>query len=153
VNAHSAGRTGMDVRISGAEATASTLVDGWLHTGDIGSMHERGYLHPLDRCKDLIITGGSNVHPIEIDCVLDAHPDTHESAGIGVPDHACGAIVTAVLVRQTGANASPQAVREHCLSSLAPHTSPRVFHVRPEIPRNADGKVSKATLRAQLADS
>jgi long-chain acyl-CoA synthetase len=135
------------------EATAETLRNGWLHTGDLGRMDEHGYVYLLDRAKDLIISGGSNVYAVEVEAALADHPDVYEVAVVGVADRTWGEIVTAVVVPRAGADAGelPGRLSTHCATALAGYKRPRRFVMRDSLPRNAYGKVLKRDLREELA--
>lgn len=134
------------------EATAETLRNGWLHTGDLGRMDEYGYVYLLDRAKDMIISGGSNVYAVEVEAALADHPAVREVAVVGVTDRTWGEVVTAVIVvnddRDTdGLEAQLSA---HCSARLAGYKRPRRFAFVDGLPRNAYGKVLKRELRARL---
>jgi long-chain acyl-CoA synthetase len=131
------------------EATVEALRNGWLHTGDLGRIDEHGYLFLLDRAKDLIITGGSNVYAVEVEAALAAHPAVHEVAVVGVPDRTWGELVVAVVVPV--GEADEAALAAHCAATLAGYKRPRRFVLRDVLPRNAYGKVLKRELRDQLA--
>jgi acyl-CoA synthetase (AMP-forming)/AMP-acid ligase II len=134
------------------KATAETLRHGWLHTGDLGRMDAHGYVYLLDRAKDMIISGGSNVYAVEVEAVLADHRGVREVAVVGVPDRTWGEIVTAVVVLSPGyelARLEPDLVA-HCSARLAGYKRPRRFAARAALPRNAYGKVLKRELRAEL---
>lgn len=131
------------------EATAATVVDGWLRTGDVGHLDEHGYLFLTDRTKDVIISGGSNVYPREVEEVLLRHPGVREAAVIGVPDRDWGEVVCAVIVGD-GEPADEPALLDHCRTLLAGYKLPRRFVTLTDLPKNATGKVLKRTLRDQL---
>jgi long-chain acyl-CoA synthetase len=130
------------------EATAAALRSGWLHTGDLGRFDDHGYLYLLDRAKDLIITGGSNVYAVEVESVLVTHPGVQEAAVVGVADRTWGEIVVAVVV---GDPACEQALAEHSASTLAGYKRPRRYEFVTELPRNAYGKVLKRELRDRFS--
>jgi malonyl-CoA/methylmalonyl-CoA synthetase len=126
--------------------------DGWFRTGDIGVFDRDGYLSIVGRAKDLIITGGYNVYPKEIELVIDALPGVAESAVIGVPHPDFGEAVTAVVVMAGGAGAlSESDVIGHLKSQLASYKVPKRIHFVDALPRNTMGKVQKNILRDQLA--
>jgi long-chain acyl-CoA synthetase len=129
------------------EATAETLLPGgWLRTGDIGRM-EGGRLYLATRKRDLILRGGENVYPIEIENRLEAHPDVAEVAVIGVDDEVLGQEVKAVVVPVAGASLDPEGLRAFCAEALAYYKVPAHWEIRSEsLPRNALGKVVKAAL-------
>lgn len=126
-------------------ATQATLADGWLHTGDIGMLDRDGFLTLLDRSKDVIISGGSNIYPREVEEVLLAHPSVVEAAVIGEPDEEWGEIVVAHVVL---ADASTESELDgHCLAHIARFKRPKRYVVHAELPKNANGKVLKRELR------
>jgi fatty-acyl-CoA synthase len=141
-----------DVVMSGywdnPEATASTLAGGWLHTGDVGHL-EDGYLHLTDRAKDVIITGGSNVYPREVEEVLLTHPDVREVAVVGVPDPEWGESIRAFVVSTGERDAA--ALVQHCRGQLASFKKPREIVFVDELPKNATGKILKRELREHSA--
>jgi acyl-CoA synthetase (AMP-forming)/AMP-acid ligase II len=131
------------------EATAESLRDGWLHTGDLGRLTDDGVLYLLDRTKDMIISGGSNVYAVEVEQVLSSHPDVGDVAVIGVPDDLWGEMVVAVVVPVDG-DIDTAALEQHCRASLAGYKIPRRWLQVESLPRNAYGKVVKRDLRAGL---
>jgi len=126
------------------DATAATLAKGWLHTGDIGHL-DAGYLHLTDRAKDVIITGGSNVYPREVEEVLLTHPAVREAAVVGVPDPEWGESVRAFVV--AAGNPTPGELIQYCRSRLASFKKPREVILVTELPKNAAGKILKRELR------
>ena len=137
-----------------AEATARAMVDGWLHTGDIGRLDADGFLHVLDRRDDLVVSGGENVYPAEVEAVLLAHPSVAEAAVIGVPDDTWGQRVVAVVrLHDAGAVTADiaETLRAHCRAHLAGYKTPREFRfVTAPLPRTASGKLRRGEVRAQL---
>jgi long-chain acyl-CoA synthetase len=129
------------------DATRETLRDGWLHTGDLGRFDGAGYLTLVDRAKDVVITGGYNVYPREVEDVLAADPAVADVAVIGVPDEEWGERIVAVVVPHEGAEVDPAALDARCLAAIARHKRPREYVVRAELPRNPAGKVLKTMLR------
>ena len=132
------------------EATAATLKDGWVHTGDAGQLDERGYLFIRDRIKDMIISGGENIYPAEIESVLAACPGVLEAAVIGIPDERWGEQVVALVVRtadELGASLRKRALLAHCRSQLADFKVPSTIEFTTELPRTPSGKIQKAILR------
>ena len=132
------------------EATAATLVDGALRTGDIGLVDGRGLLHLRDRSKDVIISGGSNIYPREVEEALLRHPLVEEVAAVGVPDAEWGEAVTAFVVTRDGAAPSTAELDATCLETMARFKRPKRYVFVERIPRNATGKVMKNELRRQL---
>lgn len=127
---------------------ADLTPDGFFRTGDVGYLDSLGYLYVTDRIKDMIIVGGMNVYPAEIEAVLATHPDIVEAAVIGVPDPDLGEQVLAFCELRTGAPERPEALIAHCRASLAAFKAPREVRFVAELPRNATGKVTKNVLRA-----
>jgi acyl-CoA synthetase (AMP-forming)/AMP-acid ligase II len=130
-----------------AAATAEALRGGWLHTGDLGRMDEDGYVYITDRKKDMIISGGANIYPREVEEAICAHPAVFEVAVIGVPDAVWGEAVKALVVLRPGASASEAEIVEHCRRSLASYKKPHSVEFLPELPKNAYGKILKRELR------
>ncbi len=126
--------------------------DGWFRTGDVGRFDPEGYLHLVGRSKDLVISGGLNVYPVEVEAVIDELPGVLESAVIGVPDPDFGEAVVAVVVAAPGAVVDPVDVRQAARRQLAPFKVPKHVHVVEALPRNAMGKVEKAALRTRFAN-
>ncbi len=130
-----------------AEATESALVEGWFATGDIGRLDEGGFLYIMDRKKDLIISGGENIYPSEVESVIAEYPGVAEAAVVGVPDPEWGESVVAFVVPERGGRVDPSEVNAHCRSLLASFKCPREIHVIEELPRSSVGKVLKRQLR------
>jgi acyl-CoA synthetase (AMP-forming)/AMP-acid ligase II len=133
------------------EATDAAFVDGWLRTGDAGRMDEEGYLFIEDRVKDMVITGGENVYPAEVERVLVEHPDVADVAVIGVPHEKWGETVHAVVVAAAGATADAAGLIAFTRERLAHYKCPTGVTFLTELPRNPTGKVVKRELRARLA--
>jgi acyl-CoA synthetase (AMP-forming)/AMP-acid ligase II len=131
------------------DATAATLAGGWLHTGDIGHLDAAGYLHLTDRAKDVIITGGSNVYPREVEEVLLTHPAVREAAVVGFPDPEWGESVRAFVVA-TGDPTADELIA-HCRDRLASFKKPREVVFVADLPKNATGKILKRELRRRRA--
>jgi acyl-CoA synthetase (AMP-forming)/AMP-acid ligase II len=140
-----------DVVMSGywqnPDATGETLKDGWLHTGDMGSFDAAGYLTLRDRSKDVVISGGSNIYPREVEEVLLEHPDVAEACVVGAPDPDWGEIVVAFIV---GTAAEPE-LDAHLLERIARFKRPKRYLYVDELPKNSYGKVLKRELRERLA--
>jgi long-chain acyl-CoA synthetase len=132
------------------EATAATLRHGWLHTGDIGSFDADGFLTLRDRAKDVIISGGSNIYPREIEEVLLRHPAVREASVVGMPDSEWGESVAAFVVTEAGRSASEAELDALCLASIARFKRPRRYVFVAELPKNNYGKVLKTELRKAL---
>jgi malonyl-CoA/methylmalonyl-CoA synthetase len=130
--------------LSGTDVTT----DGWFRTGDLGALSGDGYLRIVGRSKDLVISGGLNVYPSEVEQVLDALPGVAESAVIGVPDEDLGEAVVAVVVPEPGVHLDIEQLRAEARASLAPFKVPKRIAVRDALPRNALGKIEKASLRS-----
>jgi long-chain acyl-CoA synthetase len=131
------------------EATAEAFTpDGWLRTGDVGTLDADGYLYLIDRLKDMIISGGENVYPAEVEAALLRVPGVKEVAVIGVPDRRWGEAVTAVIVPQPGAALDEGAVIAAARTMLAGYKVPKTIVLREALPRNAAGKVLRRELRA-----
>ncbi len=133
------------------EATAETIVDGWLHTGDLGRMSRDGVVHLLDRAKDMIISGGSNIYAVEVEEVLATHDSVADVAVVGVPDDLWGELVVAVIVPAAGHELEQEALDTLARSQLAGYKVPRRYEAVGALPRNAYGKVVKRELRSTLA--
>ncbi len=129
---------------------AESTADGWFRTGDLGTLDGDGYLTLVGRAKDLVITGGLNVYPKEVEAVLDALPGVAESAVIGVPDPDLGEAVVAILVPEAGSVLDAASVRATARDRLAGFKVPKAVHVVDHLPRNAMGKVQKSELRGQM---
>lgn len=130
------------------EQTAAALRGGWLRSGDLGYRDEDGYVHLVGRSKDLIISGGLNVYPPEVEGALLELDGVQHAAVVGVPDDDFGERVVAAVVLQPGADLEPEAAQQALRTRLAPYKCPKALVVVPELPRNAMGKVQKARLRA-----
>ena len=131
-------------------ASDAALRDGWLHTGDLGAMDTRGFLFLKDRLKDLIISGGSNVYPREVEEVLLGAAAVDEVAVIGVPDAEWGEAVIAFVVTKQGLLVDPEGLDAHCLTHMARYKRPKRYHFIEALPKNNYGKVLKTELRARL---
>ncbi len=132
------------------EATAEAMTSGWYHTGDLGTMDEDGYFTIVDRKKDMLLVGGINVYPREVEEVLYANPAIADAAVIGTPDPLRGDLVTAVVVLKPEAVLSEREIVGWCRSQLANYKVPRKVIIRDQLPRSDTGKVLKRLLRKEL---
>jgi long-chain acyl-CoA synthetase len=130
------------------EATAEVMRGGWFHSGDIARMDEDGYFYIVDRLKDMIIRGGFNVYPREVEEVLYGHPAIAECAVIGIPDQALGEEVKAVIVLKQGQSLTEDDLRDYCRQRIASNKYPRHYEFRSDLPKNATGKILKRELKA-----
>jgi acyl-CoA synthetase (AMP-forming)/AMP-acid ligase II len=128
------------------DATAETVVDGWLHTGDVATIDEDGFITIVDRVKDMLISGGENVYPAEIENVLLGHEKIADAAVLGIPSVKWGESPLAVIVRRE-ADLTPDEVMNHCKGKLAPFKVVKAVEFVDEIPRNPSGKILKRELR------
>jgi len=131
------------------EETAQTLRQGWLYTGDIARMDEEGYFYIVDRKKDMIICGGYNVYPREIEEVLYMHPKIMEACVIGVPDPYRGETVKAFVVLKKGEKSTPEEIIDFCRQNLARYKAPTIVEFREELPKSHVGKILRKALRAE----
>jgi O-succinylbenzoic acid--CoA ligase len=132
------------------DATAAAIRDGWLHTGDLGTLDDEGYLYVLDRRDDLIISGGENVYPAEVEAVLLAYPGVAEAGVIGAPDPQWGQVAVGVVVPQPGITLDPAALIAFCAARLARYKVPARIDLATEpLPRNAAGKLLRRELRGR----
>ena len=127
--------------------TAEALRDGWLYTGDVGEFDADGYLYIRDRKKDMVIVGGYNVYPREVDDVLFMHPDVQDAAALGVPDSYKGEVVRAYVVLRPGASATPEMLQAHCAARLARYKVPVSITILDVMPKTTVNKTDKKTLR------
>jgi acyl-CoA synthetase (AMP-forming)/AMP-acid ligase II len=133
------------------EATAEAFKNGWYHTGDLGKRDAEGFYYLLDRKKELIISGGANVYPREVEEVLLLHPGVLEVAVVGVPDRLWGESVMAVVRPRPGAKITEQELVDLCRDHLAGYKKPRYFRFQESLPKNAYGKILKRELREAVA--
>nr|WP_087575072.1 AMP-binding protein [Sphingomonas sp. CDS-1] len=131
------------------QKTSETIIDGWLHTGDIGYLDQRGYLHITDRKKDMIISGGFNVYPSEVEQVLWGHAAVQDCAVIGVPDDQWGEAVKAVIELNPGQSVSAEELIALCKERLGSVKAPKTVDFIDSLPRSPVGKVLKKDLRAR----
>ncbi len=130
------------------EQTSRTVVDGWLHTGDVGRLDDDGYLYVVDRIKDLIIRGGFNVYPRDVEDVLLSHPAVVAVAVVGRADERLGEEVVAVVSLDQGSSVTPEELVEHARAHLAAHKCPREIRVLDAIPLTSVGKTDRKAVRA-----
>jgi acyl-CoA synthetase (AMP-forming)/AMP-acid ligase II len=135
---------------SNPEKTAETLREGWLYTGDMASVDDEGFIFLVDRKKDVIITGGENIYPVEVEDALHGHPGVYDVAVIGIPDERLGEVAIAVVALKPGDKSSEADLLEFCKTDLAKHKVPRRI-VFAEVPRNLTGKIEKPRLRERYA--
>ena len=132
------------------DATAQALREGWFSTGDLGYLDDEGYLYVLDRRTDLIISGGENVYPAEIEAALLAHPDVEEAGVCGIDDTQWGQVPVAFVSKRPGSTLSEQALSAHVASRLARYKLPKTIHFVDTLPRNGAGKLLRRELRKLL---
>ncbi len=130
------------------EETANALRDGWLYSGDIGFLDEDGHLTIIDRKKDMIVAGGYNIYPKEIDEVLYEHPKIVETCAVGVPDEYRGETVKAFVVIKPGESLTEEEVIDYCRERLAAYKVPKQIEFLPSLPKSAVGKILRRELRA-----
>jgi acyl-CoA synthetase (AMP-forming)/AMP-acid ligase II len=134
------------------DETAQALRSGWLHTSDLGYLDSDGYLYVVDRRTDLIISGGENVYPSEVELVLQSHPAVEDACVIGVPDAAWGqAVIAAVKVRACAQTSADQ-IRAFCAERLAAYKVPKQLWFVEELPRSAGGKLLRRCLRERATE-
>jgi len=131
------------------EETAGMIRDGWLHTGDLARADEDGYFYIVGRKKDMILCGGFNVYPDEVDRILAGHPAVVEAATIGIPDERRGETVKSFVVLKAGRRATPEELIAYCRENLAPFKVPREIEFRPELPKSTVLKILRRELRDQ----
>ena len=132
------------------EATAHALRDGWFHTGDVGHLDEDGYLFVVDRMKDIIIRGGFNVYPRDVEEVLIAHPAVAVCAVVGRPDEQSGEEVVAFVQLNAGASATPEELIAYAREHLSAVKYPREVHLVEQLPLTSIGKLDRKALRTRL---
>src|SRR5512143_2144658 len=126
--------------------TAEVLTDGWLHTGDVASVDDEGYISIVDRKRDTLMIGGISVYPREIENVIAEHPAVSEAAVVGRPDYTWGEIPVAIVALRAGEKADTESLLAHCRKNMAPFKVPQAVEFIPSLPKNAQGKVLKAKL-------
>jgi len=130
------------------EATEKSVVDGWMHTGDAGYQDEEGFVFIYDRVKDMIVSGGENIYPAEVENAVFAHPAVADVAVIGVPDEKWGEAVKAIVVLKPGMEVTEEELREFCRERIAGYKVPKSVDFVDELPRNPSGKILRRELRA-----
>ena len=133
--------------------TAAVIIDGWLHTGDVGHLDADGYLTLVGRSKEMIIRGGENIYPKEIEDVLSSDPLVLEAAVIGIPDDTWGEVVVAFVQARPGATVDLDALKARCAANLSAYKRPKVINVLEALPKNAVGKLDKKSLRQIPSES
>lgn len=133
--------------------TAAVIRDGWLRTGDVGHLDDDGYLTLVGRSKEMIIRGGENIYPKEIEDALSTHPDVLESAVVGVPDEKWGEIVVAFVQARPGVSLDADALKALCREQLSGYKRPTAIHVLEALPKNAVGKLDKRSLLGRLSEA
>ena len=136
--------------INRPEATAESITDGWLHTGDIARIDEHGFIFIVDRKKDMVLRGGENVYCAEVEAAIYRHPSVAECSVFGVPDDRLGEEVGVAVVLKPGEDLAAVTLREHCAGIMAKHKVPRYVWFLTALPRNASGKFVKRDLKEQL---
>ena len=132
------------------DETARAMGEGWYHTGDLGMMDERGAVTIMGRKKDMIITGGENVYPAEVEGVLLGHVDVVEAAVFGLPSEVWGEEVQGAVLLRPGATTTPEALIQHCRARIGGYKVPKKIHISPEeLPKSGPGKIAKAQVRAR----
>lgn len=129
------------------QATAATLVDGWVYTGDLARVDEDGFYYIVDRKKDMFISGGENVYPVEVESVINSHPQVVESAVIGVPDELWGEVGKAFVVVKPGAQVTVEEIISHCRERLGRYKVPKYVVFVSQLPKSSVGKILKRELR------
>lgn len=132
------------------KATAEAIVDGWLHTGDVGRLDEDGFLTLTDRSKDLIISGGTNIYPREVEEVLARHPGVLEVSVVGAFSAEWGEDVVALVVRRSDSACDAVSLEEWCRAEIASFKKPKRYIFCEGLPKNSYGKVLKTELRERL---
>lgn len=131
------------------EETANQLIDGWLRTGDIAYQDEDGYVFIVDRCKDMIIAGGFNIYPRDIDEVVFQHPKVKDVITVGIPDAYRGETVKCFIQLVEGQEATEKEIIDYCRERLAAYKVPTAVEFRTELPRSTVGKAFRRVLRDQ----
>ena len=135
------------------DLTAETLKNGWLHTGDVGYLDERGFLFIKERLRDVIISGGFNVYPVDVEGCLSTHDAVHEAAVFGLADEKWGEAVNAAVELKAGATVTPDTLKQYVRDRLGPVMTPKNIFIIESLPRSSVGKILKSDLRVMLADT
>ncbi len=128
------------------ELTAKTVRDGWLYTGDMAKMDQDGFVYLVDRKKDVVISGGENIYPVEVEETLHHHPDVYDVAVIGIPDERLGEVVAVVIKSKPGSTVTKEEILKYCEQELPRYKRPRII-IFDEVPRSPTGKLEKTKLR------
>jgi long-chain acyl-CoA synthetase len=132
------------------DETRSTLRDGWVHTGDIGYVDEDGFLYLVDRKKDMVIVGGYNVYPREVDEVLFKHPKIREAATVGKPDKRLGEVLVAFVVLDAGATLTADEFFDYCKDQMVKYKRPVEVHFVDALPKTGTNKINRIALRDRV---
>jgi long-chain acyl-CoA synthetase len=132
------------------EKTAETLKGGWLHTGDMARQDEEGFIYIVDRKKDVVITGGENIFPVEVEDILRRHPKVYDAGVIGIPDERLGEIAAAIIDPKPGTTLTEEDINQFCEENLPRYKRPRRI-IFDKVPRNPTGKIEKPRLREKYA--
>ena len=134
------------------DKTAETIIDGWLHTGDVGVIDARGFVYIKDRIRDVVITGGFNVYPSDVEAVLGQHPAVTECVVFGIPDRKWGEAVTAAVEVRPGSNADAAEIAAFVKARLDSVKAPKVVHIVDALPRSPVGKVLRREAKVMFAN-
>ncbi len=133
------------------EATKEAIIDNWLYTGDLGRVDEDGYHYIVGRKKDMIITGGENVYPLELEHLIGQHPAVHETVVVGIPDQKWGETVTAIVVLRKGITLTIEQLQDYCSTKIAKYKIPKKMIIVKELPQTPVGKIDKKTIVKMFA--
>jgi acyl-CoA synthetase (AMP-forming)/AMP-acid ligase II len=135
------------------EETAKNLTDGWVHTGDAGYKDDEGFIYLKDRIKDMVVSGGENIYPVEVENALAHHEAIVDVAVIGIPDEKFGEALLAFVVLKPGSELALEEMVEFCRDRIAGYKIPRQLEIIAEMPRNPSGKILKKELRKPYWES